>query len=344
MLLRKSSKSAQASNYSHAIDYNHRHLWRWFCIATPLNKWYCIAMEDLPYLSEDHNTKYRLESLEHNVTKLEDYLRCGIYDQDYCDELLDAVRADIGDEGQDKQSSLRAFGFALDHNDVLIPTMAVIDAAVAYRHDVEIRQVYDTERVLIHYEVHDDNDQVAAFYVPPLAVLSNAREQETPTTLRTGHYALGLIDDNASSARQKIFVSEFYQSDIDKQNEVLQDIAKDLHDNLEVEYGADVPVSVGVCGYYRAPADVDIRTINWKDNYHQAPGIKDDQIYTLDGVIFNVVYLEALNGLRERVSGTNDLDLGYGLPCIILIDQAKGEVYYVPVVDIVSFYSESDNI
>jgi hypothetical protein len=302
-------------------------------------------MEDLPYLSESYSDQsVRRECLKKNVTALEDYLRCGIYDQEYCDELLEAVRSDVGEEGQDRQSSLRGLGFALDHNDVLLPTPVVIDAAVAYRHDVEIRQVDDVERVLIHYEVYDEDGRSASFYVPPLAVLSNSREQDTLVSMRANHSVLRMIDSNASIAREKLFVSEFYTSSADEQYRALNSIANDLHDNLEVEYGVDVPVSIGTSGYYQAPSEADIQSINWKDYYHDVPSIGDEASHSIDGVIFSVVYLEVINGLRSKLSSSNDLNLGYGLPCLIVIDQTKGAVYYVPVIDIVSFYSESDTI
>lgn len=305
-------------------------------------------MEDLPYLSEDYEVQppftSRLQRLEQHIAKLEDYLRCGIYDQEYQDELLELVRDDIGAEEGVRKCSLRAMGYLLDMNDTLIPTLEVIDVEEAFRHDVEIRRVGDDERVLIHYEVYHPEGGLAAYYVPPLAVISNAHHLETSEIVHANHHVLQLMNANADKAQETIFVSKFFAASIKEQESILAAVADDLHDVLEVEYGADVPVSIGTQGYYQVPQDSDIQCIDWREYYHPAILSGEGPFRMLDGVIVNVVYLEALGGLRKKIENTNDLALGHGFPCIILADQLNGAVYYIPVVGVVSFHSEYDNV
>lgn len=302
-------------------------------------------MEDVPYLSDNPDKQSeretRLKSLEKRVKILEEFLRVGIYDEDKQGDYLDSVRSGIDHEDSDQCTSLPALGYLPDRNNDIIPSLVVIDTTEAYWQDTDIYRVKDIDCVLTQYEVIE-NGQPAIYYVPPLAVLRCERDEPGDTSDQV-HPVMRIIAKSADHALSDVMRSSFFQLDIPTQYAILDDTAEDLHEQLQVEYDADVPVIIGTREYYAAPADVDLATIDWTNYKYKASGTADDPYFQLDGVILNAIYLEKLAREPSKIASTNDLSLGYGLPCIILANQTHDMIYYIPAASTVSFFSKTDN-
>ncbi|MDB5186533.1 MAG: hypothetical protein JWM07_5 [Candidatus Saccharibacteria bacterium] len=302
-------------------------------------------MEDVPYLSDNPDkqseNETRLKSLEKRVKILEEYLRVGVFDEDKQSDYLDSVRTGIDHEDSDQRTSLLALGYLPDRNNDIIPSLVMIDTTEAYWQDTDIYRVKDADRVLTQYEVVE-NGHPAIYYVPPVAVLRCER-YDPDDVAGYPHPVMRIIANNADHALRDVMRSSFFQFDIPTQCAILDDTAEDLHEQLQVEYDTDVLVIIGTREYFCAPADVDLTTIDWNTYRYKASGTVDDPYFQLDGVILNAVYLEKLAREPSKITGSNDLSLGYGLPCIILVNQTHDAIYYIPAASTVSFFSEADN-
>jgi hypothetical protein len=272
----------------------------------------------------------RAKRLLRHVRQLENHLKAHWTDTNKTDKLIDCVAKDVGYDMVDRKAHLLAVGYTYDSSGYVDPTPLTITTDNAYYKGVIVQEINGDDRAMLSYEVHDPQDETIMwpYCIAPKAVLCNEIDS-TQINFIAEH-----ITNNRILAKDLFEKTNFFDLNPEQQHMLLRKkVAEELIADISLDYDDETPVTIGCQAYYQMYYS-DVDAIDWRERKVDGG--------TLEGVILQVVYLESLQDTQAHFATKQDFVYGHGLPCLVLSNDERETISFIPVEGITTLFGAND--